>query len=67
MSKNPAPEESTGDLRPTGAPDYRARRRLDEVFGDLLPSVTGDELDPAGADTSERERWYRENRPPHHG
>jgi len=43
------------------------RRRLAEVFGDVLPEATADdrpERDPSsGAD----ERWYTENRPPHHG
>jgi hypothetical protein len=48
-------------------PGFRERRRLDEVFGEVLPTVTGDERDPEPADGAERERWYRENRPPHHG
>lgn len=45
-----------------------SRRTLDEVFGDVLPNVTRDELDD-GAKGAEREtdRWYRDNRPPHHG
>jgi hypothetical protein len=46
------------------------RRTLDEVFGDVLPDVTRDEMDDrpdrAAGDT-DLERWYRENRPPHHG
>jgi len=44
------------------------RRELDEIFGDVLPTVTRDELDDerdrAGGD---RDNWYRDNRPPHHG
>jgi hypothetical protein len=40
-------------------------RRIDEVFGDVLPETTGDERDPErrqdGGDS-----WYEENRPPHH-
>ncbi len=48
-------------------PGFRERRRLDEVFGEVLPTVTGDERDPEPAEGAERERWYRENRPPHHG
>jgi hypothetical protein len=44
------------------------RRILDEVFGDVLPSVTRDELDD-GSERSNtgRDQWYRDNRPPHHG
>jgi hypothetical protein len=43
------------------------RRRLDEVFGDVLPETTNDERDDrdAGAETSDR--WLREQVPPHHG
>jgi hypothetical protein len=46
----------------------QVRRRLAEVFGDTMPEVTKDELDeetPRG-DSDLDERWYRENRPPHH-
>ncbi len=46
------------------------RRTLDEVFGDVLPDVTRDEMDDRpdrAADDTDLERWYRENRPPHHG
>jgi hypothetical protein len=45
------------------------RRRLDEIFGDVLPSVTQDEMaegDERSGD-ADRDRWYRDNRPPHHG
>ncbi len=71
-STDPAPD--SGDTEPAadrGAPTrqagFRERRRLDEVFGDTLPTVTSDERDPEPADGAERDRWYRENRPPHHG
>ena len=45
-----------------------SRRKLDEVFGDVLPDVTSDELDDR-AENADRDadRWYRDNRPPHHG
>jgi hypothetical protein len=45
------------------------RRTLDEIFGDVLPTVTQDEMadgDERSSD-ADRERWYRDNRPPHHG
>ncbi|SFS55371.1 hypothetical protein [Saccharopolyspora flava] len=41
------------------------RRRLAEIFGDVLPETTSDDRpEPSGEST--RESWYRENRPPHH-
>ncbi|MFC7341345.1 hypothetical protein [Saccharopolyspora griseoalba] len=44
----------------------RARkRRLAEIFGDVLPETTSD--DRPEPDQARGERWYRENRPPHHG
>ena len=46
------------------------RRMLDDVFGEVLPTVTRDEIDD-GQDGQgrggDRDRWYRDNRPPHHG
>ena len=47
-----------------------ARRRLDEIFGDVLPDVTRDELDDRAGEAgpaAERDAWYRANLPPHHG
>lgn len=48
-------------------------RRLADVFGDVLPSGTQDDLPepPDGdgdvdVDVARAERWLRENRPPHH-
>ncbi|HET6503351.1 MAG TPA: hypothetical protein VFG87_21590 [Amycolatopsis sp.] len=43
----------------------RDRRRLDAVFGEVLPDTTSDERE-AGAAVENRDSWYRENRPPHH-
>lgn len=42
------------------------RRRLDEVFGDVLPALTGDERDSERGDTS-RDEEFRRDVPPHHG
>lgn len=45
----------------------RVRRRLDDVFGEVLPERTRDEAGPDGelpADTADDE--LRANRPPHH-
>lgn len=48
--------------------DPERARRLAEVFGDVLPSSTRDDVDePAESTADERsEQWLRENRPPHH-
>lgn len=55
-----------------GSSDWERRRRLAEVFGDVLPETTRDERDPAesagGRDgTSASDRWLQEQVPPHHG
>ncbi|MCW0213945.1 MAG: hypothetical protein OJJ54_11340 [Pseudonocardia sp.] len=48
----------------------RLRRKLDEIFGEVLPSVTRDELADDGGERPGAERadeeWLRANRPPHH-
>lgn len=41
------------------------RRRVDEIFGDVLPDTTSDERDVERR-TGLPDDWYRENRPPHH-
>lgn len=40
------------------------RRRLDEVFGDVLPSTTSDERDGDGPDAADEQLLA--DRPPHH-
>ena len=44
------------------------RRRLDAVFGDVLPEVTRDETPDAADDRAAAadDEWLRVNRPPHH-
>ncbi|MDQ3154446.1 MAG: hypothetical protein M3R63_22910 [Actinomycetota bacterium] len=50
--------------------DEVARQRgehLQRVFGEVLPETTSDERGSDDAESdADRERWYRENRPPHH-
>ena len=60
--------DETGAAQAAAAHRTATRRILDEVFGDVLPTVTRDELDD-GSDRSNtgRDQWYRDNRPPHHG
>jgi hypothetical protein len=43
------------------------RRRLDEIFGEVLPEVTRDEKADAPDETAAGDEWLRANRPPHHG
>ena len=46
------------------------KRRLSEVFGDVLPETTTDERDPGSdgrGDEAARDNWYRDQVPPHHG
>ena len=61
MSANPE------DPRPMTA--WQRRRRLAEVFGDVLPETTTDERaeSAGGADEGSGDRWLREQVPPHHG
>ena len=53
---------------------WQRRRRLEEIFGDVLPQTTSDERDPEqsgaggprdGEDAGEA--WLRSQVPPHHG
>ena len=45
------------------------KRRLAEVFGEVLPETTSDERDEGadGRDEAARDAWYRDQVPPHHG
>jgi hypothetical protein len=49
------------------SPEAR-RRRIAEVFGDVLPDTTGDEReDEGGEDRRDGDSWLRAQVPPHHG
>jgi len=56
---------------PQREPEWQRRRRLEAVFGDVLPDTTSDERDPETvADASAEDagdRWLRAQVPPHHG
>ncbi len=50
--------------------DWQRKRRLAEVFGDVLPDTTADERDPAersGNAEKSGDTWLEEQVPPHHG
>jgi hypothetical protein len=47
--------------------DAARTRRLDRVFGDVLPDGTADDRpDQREEGADEGDRWLRDNRPPHH-
>ena len=51
-------------------PQERAerRKRLAEVFGDVLPEQTKDDTEVSdGAGTAASEEWLKRQVPPHHG
>jgi len=64
----PQPDDAGDASAETVEPDWKRRRRLAAVFGDVLPETTSDERD---ADNADREaagdRWLRAQVPPHHG
>ena len=43
------------------------KRRLAEVFGDVLPEQTRDDQGVEGDDTRSSDQWLKEQVPPHHG
>jgi hypothetical protein len=48
-------------------PTQPKRHLVNKIFGDSIPDTTGDERDEAApAEEAERERWLRDNVPPHH-
>lgn len=50
--------------------DWERRRRLAEIFGDVLPDTTRDERDddrPRPKDADPSEEWLKSQVPPHHG
>jgi hypothetical protein len=44
-----------------------SRHAVNKIFGDPIPDTTRDERDDgASAEDAERDRWLRDNVPPHH-
>ncbi|ANY06130.1 hypothetical protein AFB00_07260 [Pseudonocardia sp. HH130630-07] len=60
----------SGHDGPMTEPADRLRRRIEEIFGDD-PATTSDERADGGSsderDDRDPDRWFTENRPPHHG
>jgi hypothetical protein len=47
--------------------DPRSYRSVNKIFGDELPQSSSDERDERSAEhDAERDRWLRDNVPPHH-
>ncbi|MFB9312725.1 hypothetical protein [Nocardioides plantarum] len=64
MSGGPSEQE------PVETPETAAqrRRRIEAVFGDVLPDTTSDERDHEAPDSGSRgDEWLRAQVPPHHG
>ena len=53
--------------KPPDPTEAARKRRLDEVFGDVLPETTSDERDDRDPGDDASDRWLREQVPPHHG
>ncbi len=67
MARDTSAADGGAAERPTESEAAR-RRRLDEVFGDVLPETTSDERDPRSpSDEDAGDRWLRDQVPPHHG
>lgn len=70
MPEDPDPAEPPAATEPAPPPaplSAEARRRLAEVFGDVLPSTTADERDDRdGATEPDRDARLLADRPPHH-
>jgi len=68
MSTPRSPEQRPEPTAEQAAEDAARRRRLEEVFGDVLPDTTSDERDAGTTgEGAAREQWYRDQVPPHHG
>ena len=77
MPEEPTPaqesaQESAQEARQRAADEAARRRRLAEVFGDVLPEQTRDDAaEQTGEDgepgESASDAWLRRQVPPHHG
>jgi hypothetical protein len=61
---DPADESATED-EAAALERARRRRRLDRIFGDVLPESTSDDAGPGSG--TERDAEIRRDVPPHHG
>jgi hypothetical protein len=52
---------------PTPEEREKRRRRLAEVFGDVLPEQTSDDADEPESRPEGNDDWLKRQVPPHHG
>lgn len=62
----PGPENDQVAGQPEDRPKID-RKRLDEIFGEVLPESTSDDRDHGQSSAGRDDTWFTENRPPHHG
>ncbi len=72
MCVTPADEDAptAGDGGRAPEPEWKRRRRLAAVFGEVLPEQTSDDRAPSSGSSGasgKGDDWYREQVPPHHG
>ena len=68
MTDQPTPPpESDPPQSEQAESDWERKRRLAEVFGDVLPETTSDERDSEGDDKPSSDAWLKAQVPPHHG
>lgn len=60
-----SPQPPGGEQDPAPEDAAVRRRRLAEVFGEVLPEQTRDDLAEPGAGSDDD--WWRQQVPPHHG
>ena len=53
--------------KPLTAEERERRRRLAEVFGDVLPEQTSDDAAEPDTGTDADDEWLKRQVPPHHG
>lgn len=61
MSQEPAADALTPEQREA------RRRRLAEIFGDVLPEQTSDDTAEPKTEPDGTDEWLRRQVPPHHG
>ena len=64
MSDDPTPAQPE---EPTARERAARRRRLAEVFGDVLPEQTSDDAAEPQTGADGTDEWLRRQVPPHHG